>query len=166
MPSCMTNCICSNYETVHFVLLIRRRVSGDESHSTRILRPIQGRLFASSLFNGECNTCVCHPRVRTSSCGVCLSWCLHMDELMCRKWANKKIVTCVRVCLYWVFSTAGIYYLSNASMIRKHCHLVVWGGAETHAHEHVRSLKQTHNNAHMQTGARDETRSEMPSCDK
>lgn len=48
MPSCMTNCICSNYETVHFVLLIRCRVSCDESHSTRILRPIRGRLFASS----------------------------------------------------------------------------------------------------------------------
>lgn len=120
------------------------------------------------LFNGECNTCVCHRKVRTSSCGVCvcvyLGVCIWMN--LCVESEQIKRLSHVCVCLCWVFSTMGIYYLSNASMIRKHCHLVVWGGAETHAHEHVRSLKQTHNNAHMQTGARDETRSEMPSCNK
>lgn len=45
---------------------------------------------------------------------------------LCVESEQIKRLSHVCVCLFVLgFSTAGIYYLSNASMIRKHCHLVV-----------------------------------------
>lgn len=115
MPLWVSNPVCVIYDMLHFVLLIGRRSSPLFPHSTPQI-PIG--LFVLCLINDVCDTCV-HVTVR-------LVRCVYIYVCACVEGEKMRRV-CVYQCMC-VFIDRGIYYLSDTTVIRKHCHLVVWEG--------------------------------------
>lgn len=91
-------------------------------------------------------------------------WHLYVRALLSKigKW---KTCVCERVCVcvlyqwvWWSFIQQGIYYLSKMTMIRRHCHLVVWGvlrhkhkGVCIHTQKYTWTDNHVINNSNMHT---------------